>query len=83
MRRILLVLLTIVVVLAAVLVLRTVGGPGAERPGAPIALRPVDASRLAEILAGEGAKVARRTVAKYREAMGIAPSNERRRAPAH
>ena len=29
---------------------------------------------------GEGIPVARRTVAKYREAMGIAPSNERRRA---
>jgi carboxypeptidase PM20D1 len=52
MRRILLVLVTIVVVLATVLVLRTVGGPGAEKPAAPIAVRPVDASRLAEILAG-------------------------------
>ncbi len=32
------------------------------------------------MLSGEGIPVARRTVAKYREAMGIAPSNERRRA---
>ena len=36
--------------------------------------------RIAELLSGEGIPVARRTVAKYREAMGIAPSNERRRA---
>jgi len=37
---------------------------------------------IAELLSGEGIPVARRTVAKYREAMGIAPSNERRRAGA-
>ena len=37
---------------------------------------------IAEILSGEGIPVARRTVAKYREAMGIAPSNERKRAAA-
>jgi RNA polymerase sigma-54 factor len=30
-------------------------------------------------LSGEGIPVARRTVAKYRETMGLAPSNERRR----
>jgi RNA polymerase sigma-54 factor len=37
-------------------------------------------SKLAEILSGEGIPVARRTVAKYREGMQIAPSNERKRA---
>jgi RNA polymerase sigma-54 factor len=41
---------------------------------------PLSDSRIAEILSGEGIPVARRTVAKYREAMGIAPSNERKRA---
>ena len=39
-------------------------------------------SKLAEILSQEGIPVARRTVAKYREAMQIAPSNERKRAAA-
>jgi RNA polymerase sigma-54 factor len=39
---------------------------------------PLSDSRIAEILASDGAKVARRTVAKYREAMRIAPSSERR-----
>ena len=41
---------------------------------------PLSDGRIAEMLSGEGIPVARRTVAKYREAMGIAPSNERRRA---
>lgn len=45
-----------------------------ESPAAPLS----DA-RIAEILSGEGIPVARRTVAKYREALGIAPSSERRR----
>lgn len=44
---------------------------------------PLSDSRIAELLSREGIPVARRTVAKYREAMGIAPSNERKRAPAH
>jgi RNA polymerase sigma-54 factor len=43
---------------------------------------PLSDSRIAEILSGEGIPVARRTVAKYREAMSIAPSNERKRAAA-
>jgi len=43
----------------------------------PIA--PLSDSRIAEILSGEGIPVARRTVAKYRETMGLAPSNERKR----
>ncbi len=46
-----------------------------EPPGAPLS-----DSRIAEMLSREGITVARRTVAKYREAMGIAPSNERKRA---
>ena len=40
---------------------------------------PLSDGRIAEILSTEGIPVARRTVAKYREAMGIAASNERRR----
>jgi RNA polymerase sigma-54 factor len=43
---------------------------------------PLSDSRIAELLSGEGIPVARRTVAKYREAMGIATSNERKRAQA-
>ena len=43
---------------------------------------PLSDSRIAELLAADGARVARRTVAKYREAMQIAPSGERRRVPA-
>jgi RNA polymerase sigma-54 factor len=42
--------------------------------------KPLSDSRIAEILSEEGAQVARRTVAKYREALGIAPSSERKRA---
>src|SRR3569833_1177627 len=41
---------------------------------------PLSDGRIAELLSGEGIPVARRTVAKYRAAMGIAPSNERKRA---
>jgi len=40
---------------------------------------PLSDGRIAELLSEEGIPVARRTVAKYREAMGIAASNERRR----
>jgi RNA polymerase sigma-54 factor len=43
---------------------------------------PCSDAKLAEILSGEGIPVARRTVAKYREGMQIAPSNERKRAAA-
>lgn len=42
-------------------------------------LKPLSDSAIAAALKGQGINVARRTVAKYREAMGIAPSNERRR----
>ena len=40
--------------------------------------KPLSDSKIAELIAGKGIKVARRTVAKYREALGIAPSNERK-----
>lgn len=43
---------------------------------------PLSDSRIAEILSKEGIPVARRTVAKYRESMNIAPSNERKRSQA-
>ena len=42
--------------------------------------KPLSDSRIAEILSEEGVQVARRTVAKYREALGIPPSSERKRA---
>lgn len=41
--------------------------------------KPLSDSKLVEALADSGIKVARRTVAKYREAMGIPPSSERKR----
>jgi RNA polymerase sigma-54 factor len=44
---------------------------------------PLSDNRIAALLSSEGIPVARRTVAKYREAMGIAPSSERRHATAH
>lgn len=40
--------------------------------------KPLSDSKIAELIAEQGIQVARRTVAKYREAMGIAPSNERK-----
>jgi RNA polymerase sigma-54 factor len=42
--------------------------------------KPLSDAQLATILAGEGVKVARRTVAKYREALGLASSSERRQS---
>jgi RNA polymerase sigma-54 factor len=44
--------------------------------------RPLSDAQLAELLAAEGIKVARRTVAKYRESLGLASSSERRQAAA-
>jgi RNA polymerase sigma-54 factor len=41
--------------------------------------KPLSDDRIAKDLADQGIQVARRTVAKYREAMGIPPSNERKR----
>lgn len=47
----------------------------AEEP----AKKPLSDNKLATILADQGIQVARRTVAKYREAINIPPSNERKR----
>jgi RNA polymerase sigma-54 factor len=41
--------------------------------------KPLSDSKIAELLMKQGIKVARRTVAKYRESMAIPPSNERKR----
>ncbi|MBK5967242.1 MULTISPECIES: RNA polymerase factor sigma-54 [Thiorhodovibrio] len=41
--------------------------------------KPLSDNKIADVLSDQGIKVARRTVAKYREAMGIPPSNERKR----
>lgn len=40
--------------------------------------KPLSDSKITLLLKEQGIQVARRTVAKYREAMGIAPSNERK-----
>jgi RNA polymerase sigma-54 factor len=44
--------------------------------------KPLSDAQLADVLSREGVKVARRTVAKYREALGLASSSERRQATA-
>jgi len=44
--------------------------------------KPLSDSRIAEILSEDGVQVARRTVAKYREALNIPPSSERKRVTA-
>jgi RNA polymerase sigma-54 factor len=41
--------------------------------------KPLSDNKIATILSDQGIKVARRTVAKYRESMSIPPSNERKR----
>jgi len=41
--------------------------------------KPLSDSKIAGLLSDQGIKVARRTIAKYREAMSIPPSNERKR----
>jgi len=51
---------------------------GKENPA-----KPLSDSKITKLQGDEGIKVARRTVAKYREGMNIAPSNERRERPAH
>ncbi|TGG90757.1 RNA polymerase factor sigma-54 [Natronospirillum operosum] len=40
--------------------------------------KPLSDSKIANLLKDQGINVARRTIAKYREAMGIPPSNERK-----
>ena len=41
--------------------------------------KPLSDSKITAVLEEQGIQVARRTVAKYRESLGIAPSNERKR----
>jgi RNA polymerase sigma-54 factor len=41
--------------------------------------KPLSDARIAEILSDDGVQVARRTVAKYREALNIPPSSDRKR----
>lgn len=41
--------------------------------------KPLSDSKITELLADQGIVVARRTIAKYREALAIPPSNERKR----
>ena len=43
------------------------------------AKKPLSDSKIAGLLEAQGIQVARRTVAKYRESLGIAPSSERKR----
>ncbi len=45
----------------------------AEKPS-----KPLSDSKIAQLLADQGIKVARRTIAKYRESLGIPPSNQRK-----
>lgn len=49
---------------------------GGENPA-----KPLSDSKIANLLAEQGIKVARRTVAKYRESMNISSSSERRQRP--
>ena len=41
-------------------------------------VKPLSDSKIADILAEQGIKVARRTIAKYRESLAIPPSNQRK-----
>lgn len=41
-------------------------------------VKPLSDSKIADLLADQGIKVARRTIAKYREALNIPPSNQRK-----
>ncbi|WP_087016677.1 RNA polymerase factor sigma-54 [Thaumasiovibrio subtropicus] len=41
--------------------------------------KPLSDSKIATLLADQGVMVARRTIAKYRESLGIPPSNQRKR----
>ncbi len=43
------------------------------------ARKPLSDSKITTLLEEQGIQVARRTIAKYRESLGIAPSNERKR----
>lgn len=46
---------------------------GAENPK-----KPLSDSKITDLLAEQGIQVARRTIAKYREALGIPSSSERK-----
>jgi RNA polymerase sigma-54 factor len=48
---------------------------GAENPS-----KPMSDNQIAKLLSEDGVKVARRTIAKYREAMNIPSSSERRKS---
>ncbi|MAF84016.1 MAG: RNA polymerase factor sigma-54 [Gammaproteobacteria bacterium] len=50
---------------------------GAENPQ-----KPLSDSKIVTLLTEEGIKIARRTIAKYRESLKIPPSSERRQRPA-
>ena len=43
------------------------------------AIKPYSDNEIVEILNGSGISIARRTVAKYREMMGISPSSRRKK----
>jgi RNA polymerase sigma-54 factor len=43
--------------------------------------KPLSDQEIAQVLRGQGLNIARRTVAKYREELGIMPSHQRRLAP--
>jgi RNA polymerase sigma-54 factor len=43
--------------------------------------KPLSDQEVAQVLRGQGLNIARRTVAKYREELGIMPSHQRRLAP--
>ena len=40
--------------------------------------KPLSDSKIVDVLAEQGIKVARRTIAKYRESLAIPPSNQRK-----
>jgi len=42
--------------------------------------KPISDQAIADRLVAEGIEIARRTVAKYREQLGLLPSSQRRRA---
>jgi RNA polymerase sigma-54 factor len=52
-----------------------------EMAAAEDAGKPLSDHEIAQVLRGKGLNIARRTVAKYREELGILPSHQRRLAP--
>ena len=43
-------------------------------------VKPMSDNRIAQLLSEDGVKIARRTIAKYREALNIASSSERKKS---